>query len=177
MKQRMAIARALLHDPPILLMDEPTRSLDPSSQLGLRRFILDELSGRDQKTILLATHNLREAEVLCERAAIVAAGRIVRIGTVDEIRDLGLDGARYRFHVDRWPDGLAGPFRELESEPLEGGVRVTIALDAGADLGGAIEPILAAGTTLRSCERSEPDLEDAFARIVKDAGDAAGESS
>jgi ABC-2 type transport system ATP-binding protein len=70
MKQRMSIARSLLHDPPILLMDEPTRSLDPAAALSLRRFIQEELSGRDHKTIVLATHNLHEAEALCSRIAL-----------------------------------------------------------------------------------------------------------
>ena len=60
MKQRIAIARALLHDPEVLLMDEPTSSLDPASARRLRQFILDELNGRDGKTVVLASHNLRE---------------------------------------------------------------------------------------------------------------------
>jgi ABC-2 type transport system ATP-binding protein len=75
MKQRVSIARALLHDPPILLMDEPTRSLDPATSRSLRQFILDQLKGRDGKTILLATHDLREAEVVSDRIAILIRGR------------------------------------------------------------------------------------------------------
>jgi len=83
MKQRLAIARALLHDPPILLMDEPTRSLDPASAMALRTFIRDEVKARDGKTVLLATHNLREAETMCDRVAILVKGKVREIGTVE----------------------------------------------------------------------------------------------
>src|SRR5206468_2707043 len=61
MRQRLGFARALLHDPPVLLLDEPTRSLDPVAARSIRKFVSDELRGRDGKTILLATHNLYEA--------------------------------------------------------------------------------------------------------------------
>jgi ABC-2 type transport system ATP-binding protein len=180
MKQRMAIARALLHDPPILLMDEPTRSLDPASQLSLRRFIADELSGRDRKTILLATHNLREAEALCDRIAIVAGGRIVEVGTVERIRSLGIRATRYRLTVDRWPDGLSGPFADVRIDRRGGIVRATISLDDEVDVGEALRPVLEAGVRVVSCERMEFDLEDAFSRVLEGvarSGEGEGETS
>src|SRR4029079_2453237 len=101
MKQRLAIARAMLHDPPILFMDEPTRSLDPASALSLRTFILDELKGRDGKTILIATHNLREAEAACDRLAILVKGLVRQVGTVDEVRRWGVRERRLRLVVAR----------------------------------------------------------------------------
>ncbi|NIM63118.1 MAG: ATP-binding cassette domain-containing protein, partial [Acidobacteria bacterium] len=100
MKQRMAIARALLHDPPILLMDEPTRSLDPASARALRKFVLEELNGREGKTVVLASHNLREVEVLADRVAILVRGKMRQTGSVDEVRRWGVDQHRYQLTLD-----------------------------------------------------------------------------
>ncbi|MCZ6778592.1 MAG: ABC transporter ATP-binding protein, partial [Acidobacteria bacterium] len=86
MRQRLALARALLHDPPILYMDEPTRSLDPLTGRHLRDFIREVLVARDAKTILLCTHNLGEAEDLCQRVGILVRGRMRRIGTPEALR-------------------------------------------------------------------------------------------
>lgn len=85
MKQRFAIARSLLNDPPILLMDEPTRSLDPMAARNLRRFIKYELSRTQGKTILFTTHQLAEAEGLCDSIAIMAQGRIRACGSIQEL--------------------------------------------------------------------------------------------
>ena len=85
MKQRLAIARALLHDPPILCLDEPTRSLDPIAAKHLRRFIVEELNARHGRTILLATHNLQEAEEICGRLVVLDRGHVIRQGSVAAI--------------------------------------------------------------------------------------------
>lgn len=84
-KQRLAVVRALLHDPPILLLDEPTRSLDPISAKHLRRFISEELNGREGKTLLFATHNLQEAEQLCSEVVVLSAGRVLGSGRVEDL--------------------------------------------------------------------------------------------
>ncbi len=167
MKQRLAIARALLHDPPLLLMDEPTRSLDPAAARALRRLVKDELNRRDGKTILLATHNLREAEVLCDRIAILVRGKVRQVGTVAEVRRWGIRQRRFRLEVSAWPPGLAGPFEVIAVEPADGGQRVTLALDGRARLDDALRVILGSGVALQSCESVEPDLEEAFARILE----------
>jgi ABC-2 type transport system ATP-binding protein len=173
MKQRLAIARALLHDPPILLMDEPTRSLDPASAMSLRQFVLDELKARDHKTILVATHNLREAEVLCDRVAILVKGQVRRLGTVDEVRRAGETGRRFRLEVPAWPQGIAGPFQVLADEAVSAHRRVTVALGHGARLDDVLRALLAAGAVVLGCEPVEPDLEEAFARILREADEAA----
>ena len=98
MKQRLAVARALLHDPPVLIMDEPTRSLDPSAARHLREFVRDRLNGEHGKTILLATHNLDEAEWLCHRLAILSKGKVRRAGTVEDIRAAESPRDRYRVY-------------------------------------------------------------------------------
>jgi ABC-2 type transport system ATP-binding protein len=86
MKQRLAIARALVTDPEVLLMDEPTRSLDPLLQGEIRKFLRELVVARLGKTLLLVTHSLPEAEQVCDRIAILNHGRIVTIGTPAEIK-------------------------------------------------------------------------------------------
>src|SRR6185295_12244659 len=133
MKQRLAIVRALLHDPPILLMDEPTKSLDPAASLSLRSFLRDELKGRDRKTILIATHNLREAEAVCDRIAILVKGRVREVGTVGDVRRWGMQDQRFRLDVARWPDEVAG-VEVVANDPFEGGRRVVVSMARDARL-------------------------------------------
>ena len=86
-KQRLAIVRALLPDPPLLLLDEPTRSLDPISAEGLRRALRDWAHAGSEKTVLITTHNLSEIEQLCERVAILSRGRVIECATLSELRE------------------------------------------------------------------------------------------
>ncbi len=83
-KQRLALALALLNDPQTLFLDEPSTGLDPQARLEIRDLILD--LRREQRTILLTTHYIDEAEKLCDRVAIVDEGRIIAIGTPREIQ-------------------------------------------------------------------------------------------
>ena len=168
MKQRLAIARALLHDPPILLMDEPTRSLDPESSRSLRAFILDELKGRDGKTILLATHNLREAETLCDRLAILVQGTIRQIGTVAQLRRWGMTERQVRLEVSEWRDGISGPFRVVSAERIDGLHRVTVALPGDGHLNDVLAAVMGQGVVIHACDRVESDLEEAFARLLRE---------
>lgn len=85
-KQRMAFARAMLHRPPILLLDEPTRSLDPLAAARMRALIQSLAGGDPPVTILLTSHNLSEVEELCERIAIISRGRIRALGTAKDLR-------------------------------------------------------------------------------------------
>ena len=173
MKQRLAIARALLHDPPILLMDEPTRSLDPASAMNLRSFIADKLKKEGGKTILLATHNLREAEVLCDRVAVLVKGQVRRLGSVDEVRRADETGRHFRIETAHWPAALAGPFRVVSDEPWNGARRITVALLDGGRLNDVLRAVLSAGGVIDGCEPLESDLEEAFSRILAAAEEPA----
>ncbi|MGV8175488.1 MAG: ABC transporter ATP-binding protein [Methanothrix sp.] len=86
MKQRMAIARGLLNDPDVLFMDEPTRSLDPTSARNLRAFIKEHIAMQSGKTVLISTHQMDEAEQLCDRVAILDQGRIKAQGSPAELK-------------------------------------------------------------------------------------------
>src|SRR5580704_9500881 len=82
-RQRVGLGQALVHDPPILILDEPTADLDPNEKAEVIRYIKE--IGKD-RTILLSTHNLSEVETACARAIIVSKGRVVADGPLDEIR-------------------------------------------------------------------------------------------
>ena len=166
MKQRLAIARALLHDPPILLMDEPTKSLDPAASLSLRAFIRDELKARDGKTILLATHNLPEAEAVCDRIAILVKGTVRQVGTVSEVRRWGIEERLFKLDVENFSDAITGPFRVIAVERTEGRHRVTVAIERDGRLDDVLRVVMAAGGTIYACDRIEPDLEEAFSRLL-----------
>jgi ABC-2 type transport system ATP-binding protein len=85
MQQKVAIARAFLTSPIVLLLDEPTTGLDPRSKLDVQHFV-QELRETHDATILITTHDMEEAEALCDRVAIIDQGRIVAQGTVDELK-------------------------------------------------------------------------------------------
>jgi len=95
-RQRVGLGQALIHDPPILILDEPTSDLDPNEKAEVLRYIKE--IGKD-RTILLSTHNLAEVEEACARAIIVSKGRVVADGQLDEIR--GQSGrVRYVVTID-----------------------------------------------------------------------------
>ncbi len=86
-RHRLALARALLHDPEVLLMDEPTRGLDPGAAGQARRLIAEQMVGRMGKTVLMATHDLAEAREVCTRVALLKDGAILAEGHPEKILD------------------------------------------------------------------------------------------
>jgi|RhiMethySRZTD1v2_1073278.scaffolds.fasta_scaffold03063_8 ABC-2 type transport system ATP-binding protein len=169
MKQRLAICRALLHDPPILCLDEPTRSLDPIAAKHLRQFIRGRLHRERGKTILLATHNLQEAEDLCQRLAVLHRGRVLREGSLHEIA-ARLPG-REQYFID--VTGLAAPPDDprwtLEPEPRDGYVRLAAAVDRGGrPLSDLLKTLLSGGATIVACTRREPGLQEVFDQMERE---------
>ena len=84
MKQRMALARALLHRPELIYLDEPTSSLDPESAQQVNALI-DKISHEDGQTVFLCTHNLVEAQRLCDRVVVINHGELLALGTMEEL--------------------------------------------------------------------------------------------
>lgn len=93
MKQKLALARALIHDPSVLLLDEPTSAMDPESS----RLVRDEIARlrSSQRTIIICTHNLAEAEALADSIAIIYRGRVLLNGTLDELKRIVLGPVEY----------------------------------------------------------------------------------
>jgi ABC-2 type transport system ATP-binding protein len=115
-RQRVGLGQALIHDPPILILDEPTSDLDPNEKAEVLRYIKE--IGKD-RTILLSTHNLNEVEEACERAIIVSKGRVVADGNLDEIRSK-TGRVRYTVTVD---DAGENPDSLLEALKTVSGIQ------------------------------------------------------
>ena len=123
MRQRLSIARALLNRPPILFLDEPTKGLDPTATNELHKLIKERLTAQEGITVLMTTHDLREAEELCDRIAIMNHGRIYACGTMVELRhELNL-GERYILRVNNLENAiynrLTEQINEIEIENIE----------------------------------------------------------
>jgi ABC-2 type transport system ATP-binding protein len=142
MKQRLIIARALLHRPQIVFLDEPTRGLDPVVARDIRR-VVRELSDRGV-TIFLTTHYMEEADQLCGRIAFLSEGRIVALDTPDNLK-------------------VAHGQRSLRLT-LDSGDRLTISLDE-ENAGKKLEQLMAAGH-IRTLHSDEATLEEVFIQIT-----------
>ena len=120
MRQKLALARALMHEPPVLLLDEPTSAMDPESA----RLVRDEIARlrSTQRTIVICTHNLAEAEALADIIAIIYKGRILLTGTLEELKRQVLGRAEYEAR-------LATPW-DLDGLEMPAGVSLTARSDA-----------------------------------------------
>jgi len=105
MRQKMALIRTMLHDPPVLLLDEPTSAMDPHSAKQVRDSILS--LGSAQRAIIVCTHNLAEAEMLADRIAIIRRGEIVALGTVEQLKRELLGAPMLELRLAGSIDGIA----------------------------------------------------------------------
>ncbi len=162
MKQKLALARAMVHDPKILLLDEPTIGLDPSFAKYLRNFIKEELSRNQHKTILLTTHYMYEAEELCDRIAFIDEGVIKELGTPNELKKV-LPKERileFKCHGQIEKDWLT----EFEAHIFErdGFVYIRVATDEPESTLQKMLDKLHGRLKVLRVEITEPTLEDVF---------------
>lgn len=163
LKQRVALARALVHDPSVLLLDEPTTNMDPVAARVVRTLI-HEAAHRRGHTVLLSTHNLAEAESLCDRVAIVRRGRLLALGPPDALRRQvgGLLGVR----IDTAP----GRAHAL-AETLAATGRVLVVDERRVEVTGdrpvpeVVARAVAAGFEVHRVEPMAPSLEDLYVSL------------
>ncbi|WP_437940691.1 ABC transporter ATP-binding protein [Sorangium sp. So ce341] len=182
-RQRVGLADALVSDPPLLILDEPTAGLDPNQIREVRALV--RRLGRD-RTVLLSTHILSEVEATCTRAIVIARGRLVAEGSIDEIRAMRR-ASGVRVAVRGAADaalaaarGAAG-VRSAEAEAAGDAARLTVEFDADADPGEATERLVSAlvgaGLGVRELAPHAPSLEQVFSELTAadDAQGGAGE--
>ncbi len=172
MKQRLAIARALLHRPRLLFLDEPSRSLDPAATRRLHHLIRN-LAADQAATIFLITHDLSEAEALCARVAVMHHGRIRALGSPETLRRALQPTLRYTVRLAALPDDDWAAVRSVLPgvERVDAAVGVDLLFGANED-DGLLERLLALVAarqlTIRSIEGQPPTLEEVFAHHTTD---------
>jgi ABC-2 type transport system ATP-binding protein len=152
MRQKLAIARGLLSEPRVLFVDEPTRSLDPVSAQAVRAFLKEKVIG-ENKTVVLATHNLTEADQLCDRLAIMDHGKVIAHGSVKELRALFQTHEECQIEVRQFP-----PTALSRLEGIDGVLSCTLSEN------GAENPML----KLKIANRSQ--VMPKLMRIIMDSG-------
>jgi ABC-2 type transport system ATP-binding protein len=188
MRQRLGIANALVNDPELVLLDEPTDGVDPVGRRDIRN-MLSRLR-EEGRTVLLNSHLLSELEMVCDRVAILVQGQVKSHGTIDE---LTAESRRYEVEVGAGPGGrVEEGAAERARAALDGVLRTngdaagtlgTLAGDVQVDMTGAtirvlsedprhVQPVIdvlrAAGVTIRAVRPVRPSLEDLFMRAVTD---------
>ena len=172
MKQRLALARALLHHPQLLFLDEPTSALDPEASAQVRDLIAS-IGRQDGHTVVLCTHILSEAERLCDRIAILGQGRLLAVGTLDELRRQVLPGLW--LDVTLWgeqPAGLPGALQELAGvqalEP-DGNSQLRLRLADISIVPLVAQTVLEQGGELLRLQPHEVSLEEVYFTLQKGA--------
>lgn len=182
-KQRMSVARAMLNSPPVLLLDEPTRSLDPVAAARMREAI-GALSGADPPvTVLLTSHNLAEVEELCARVAVIHGGRIRALDAPVNLRALHRRRERVRLRVrgvapERAAELVANVGGDdTETSSLEGDTLVSFSREAADDrLDRAVRALLGEGARVVDCETERGTLLDVLESYEREgAAEAGGE--
>ena len=170
MKQKLAIARSLVHEPKLLFMDEPTANLDPESAKTVRDFIL-ELK-KEKRTIFLNTHNLDEAQRICDRIGILST-KLIATGTPQELEMALSSGGGSRKTIvllqEQATDALVAGLRRLSGNVTTEGNKLTIELkDPEKENAAVIEAIAKGGGHIESVTIVGASLEDVYLKLVRE---------
>ncbi len=174
MRQRLALIKSMIHDPPILLLDEPTTGLDPQAARNIRDLIR-HLHAAEGKTIILTTHYMEEADQLCERIGIIDHGRIIALERPQILKRSLSAGPALRLEVEELSDDVESALRQLpgvtdvavRAQAGDGGWEVVVHLDDLRDtLPKAVETVSSRGIRVRHLQLVEPSLEDVFISLT-----------
>lgn len=175
MKRKLALARALLPDPPILLLDEPTTGLDVTSSHTIRNFIKNDLGKKHGKTVLYTTHYIEEVSQMCDRVGIMNRGRIVALDTPDALKDMAKKGEVANFVVKNMSaiqvnnlqslDGVSSLASEIQDSVL-GQIRLRVRLENTDSLSTVLDFFFREKIKLVNFRQEEPTLEDAFIELT-----------
>jgi ABC-2 type transport system ATP-binding protein len=173
MRQRLALARSILHQPEVLVLDEPTAGLDPGGQLDVRRMLLD-LSHSEGKTIFLSSHNLDEMQRLCNRIVLIHGGEIKLYGDLKQLaRGSGRRGAVIETSAPipaevlaELPQatGAAVDSQEGTVVTVSGGA-ATVSGEAGFEVPAVVAFLVARGVYIEQVTKQRDSLEDLYVRI------------
>ncbi|OLE91548.1 MAG: multidrug ABC transporter ATP-binding protein [Crenarchaeota archaeon 13_1_20CM_2_51_8] len=166
MKQKLAIARALIHEPEVLFLDEPTVNLDPESSKTVRDFLL-ELK-KEKKTIFLNTHNLDEAQRICDRIGILNT-KLMAVGTPEEL-ERSVTGRKTVIQLERVDEAVLNALKKLSTGKMfKDDNRITIhVVDPGKENPAIVRAIVEAGGNVQSVSVLGSTLEDAYLKLVKE---------
>jgi ABC-2 type transport system ATP-binding protein len=171
MRQRLHIARGLLHDPPVMFLDEPTIGVDPVGARDLRSLIASLTEAG--KTVLLTTHYMFEADALCDRIAVITDGRIVGAGTPSELKARVADGTVVEVEVYGVQHDTVeriraiGGVRSVGVEEREQAQLLVVQTAPGVEVTHAVLARLD-GASVGRVSRREPTLEDAYVALVSE---------
>jgi ABC-2 type transport system ATP-binding protein len=160
MKRRVLVAQALVHRPPVIVLDEPTAGVDVELRQGLWQFI--RRLNREGHTVVLTTHYLEEAEELCDRIAMLKAGRIVALDSPRNLLET-FSGLVLKLRTDR--DTLPAGLQAEVLSPEEG--RFVLRLRDYDALEQVLHRIRETGAAIKELELEPPDLEDVFLRVMR----------
>jgi ABC-2 type transport system ATP-binding protein len=166
MKQKLALARALVHEPKLLLMDEPTANLDPESAKTVRDFILEVK--KQGRTIFLNTHNLDEAQRICDRIGIIKT-KLLRIGTPEQLRE-SLSRPKTEIRLAQVTDAIIINLKKMIPNNIEISDNKLIidVTDPDKENPVIIAAITSVGGQVREVTQLIPTLEDVYLQIVKE---------
>ena len=179
MQRKLLLCRALLRNTPIIVFDEPTAGLDPTSAEEFRKMVIDRLVHKEGKTILLSTHNLQEAQELCDRLAILERGKVIALDTPDNVRHLAIEDIFLRIAFANSlfgirEDKIVSALRAMEgvhsvSAEVNQARRffgLTMRVEKDRDLSEILRTLATSGLRIKGVNCEEPSLEDAFNAIV-----------
>lgn len=178
MKQRIAIARGLLNDPELLIMDEPTRTVDPLAATELRTLVKERVIDK-RRTVLLATNDMAEAEQLCDRVAFISHGKIQLVGALSDLRSAFQEDEVHHIVVGGLPRSdfsflrdlvIALDVVELETGHLQIEMRTA---HGGSPVPRAVRRIVEEGGDVWSCSRKQLSMDEIFAMAVERGRQAA----
>jgi ABC-2 type transport system ATP-binding protein len=171
LRRRVGLAQSLVHNPKVLILDEPTEGLDPEQIIEIRNLVLGL---RGDHTVILSTHILTEAQMLADRIVIIHEGRIVAVDTTENLTDAVQRVQRLRVHVDGPVDAVQARLesvsgvQELERISSDQGARFIVESARETDLRAALAlAVISAGWGLLELERLEPTLEDVFLHLTR----------
>jgi ABC-2 type transport system ATP-binding protein len=157
MKQRLGVAAALMGDPELIVLDEPTNGLDPAGMADMRALVVD--LARGGQTVLLSSHLLAEVQEICHRVGVISGGRLLRESTVAELRG----GVSLRVRATPEPEALAVAMRLAGDDGVrrdaDGGLLLTLTADRAPDVTRAL---VGAGLDVHEITAAERSLEEVF---------------